>query len=882
MIDSQQFLFRCNPEPMWVYDRETLAFLAVNEAAVRRYGYSEAQFLAMTIADIRPAEDLDRLRAAVDAATESPNDRGRWFHRTSDGGILIVEVRTFGLTYKGRPAEIVTVKDVTELVRLEAVEEKARWSQKTALELLGRAGRVARFGGWRMDLATGIVTWSDETAAIHDEPPGVQVTLEQAVAYHVPEHRERVEAMVERCRLEGVPFDEVLRIVTAEGRSAWVRVVGAAERDSEGRIVGLSGACQDINELVEARNRSETLEQRLREILDATGEGFMVLSRDWRIVFINRSAAHMLQRSVDDLLQKRVWDEFPQAVGSLFEEKYTEAWETGGSVVFEAFYDALGWFEVRAYPSSGGLAVHFQNVTARKQAQAELEASEERFRLVADGASDVIWDFDFVADKIWWSEHMARRYGHDVEAAARHSDFWLAHIHPDDRARVKATVDAAVREGARGWNSAYRFMRADGGVAHVMDRAFILRDAAGAPLRMLGNMTDVTERIEMETRLRESQKIEALGRLTGGVAHDFNNLLTVIIGGSEELMARAATAEDRELARLNIVAASQGADLIRQLLAFARRQPLEARTVEVAPLLEELEPILRRSITADVELVVNVAPDICPIHVDPAQLEAALLNLVINARDAMSGGGKLAVTAGHSPGEAERGGKAAEGVPAYVAISVSDTGCGMTPEVQRQAFEPFFTTKGLGEGAGLGLSMVYGFVTQSKGRIELESRPGQGARVTLLLPCAQDGADADAAPEPASAPRQGGNEKILVVEDDPLVREHVGRRLAAAGYSPVCTPDARTALERLEVDAGFDLLFTDLIMPGGMDGRALAREARRRVPGLKVLFTSGYVGEVYGGERDEMDMAPLLQKPYRQSMLITSIREALDGRVDNS
>lgn len=868
MLDDQDFLFRCNPDPMWIYDRETLAFKAVNEAAIQRYGFSEAEFLAMTIEAIRPPEDKPRLLEALAALPPGPNISSPWRHRARSGEIMTVEVRSFGLTYMGRPSKIVTVRDITDLTRLEMAEQQARGAQKASLDLLAMAGRVARFGGWRLELPSRILTWSDETAAIHGELPGCQATLERSLAYYVPEHRAAICTMFERCMRDGEPFDEMLQIVTADKRRIWIRATGTAQRHTNGEIIGLLGGFQDVDELVRARLKSEAVDRRLTKTLNESGEGFVVLDEHWRFVFVNHAAERMLGRPPGYLEGCDIWEEFPQALGGPFEVKYREAVTRGHSVTFEEFYPDLGWFDIRAYPSAGGLAVHFQNVTERKRIQADLEASEERFRLVASVTNDVIWDLDLIDGRMWWNGPMADQFEHQDEVTARHPDFWLRNVHPEDRLRVRETVEAAVRDGADGWSGAYRIIKSDGAVAHVMDRAAIVRDTDGCARRMLGSMTDVSERLEMETRLLESQKIEALGRLTGGIAHDFNNLLTVIMGNSETLMERAVDDEIRDLAQLNVTAAAKGADLIGRLLAFARRQPLTPRPIDVSELLNGLEPLLQRSINADTLLVLELATDLPPALADVSQLESALLNLVVNARDAMPKGGQITVRAHLVDAHiSERNDKA------WIEISVSDTGQGMTPEVQRQAFEPFFTTKAVGKGTGLGLSTVYGFAAQSEGSVRIESQSGIGTTVYLLLPCALADRGSPVKPQPEALPTAPTGERILVVEDDPLVRDHVARQLRAVGYCIVLAADGAEALGRLHDEPRFDLLFTDVVMPGGMDGQELARQAKAIKTDLKVLFTSGFLGTL--DAEIEISPAQWLPKPYRRQELITRVREIL-------
>ncbi|MNJ24488.1 Blue-light-activated protein [compost metagenome] len=879
MKQLTDFLFRFNPEPAWIFDRETLRFLAVNEAAVQRYGYTEDEFLGMTIADIRPTEDVPRLMAFLAVERPSPQDAGRWRHRLKSGEIITVEVRAFPLGYMDRPAEIVTTRDATAMQRFEEAEARRLQAEREAAALLAMAGRVARFGGWRVDLLKSAVIWSDETAAIH-EVTQTPKTPEAGLVFYIPEHRPIIDAAFRACVDDGIPFDLILQIVTGRGRRLWVRAIGEPERDAKGRIVAVWGAFQDVDELIRARADSEATQKRLSDTLNASAEAFMVLDDRWRFTFLNDAATDLLRRSRDDLMGKTLWEEFPEAVGSGFETGYTHAVRTGEPVSFEEFFEPLdGWFEVRAYPAPDGLAVHFQNITERRRAVEALRASEERFRLVATVTNDVIWDWDFPTDEIWWNEHMEAQFGHGGEIS-RNADFWARHVHPDDRERVLTRIRAAIAGAATEWSDEYRFLKADASEAHVIDRGLIIRDSAGVALRMLGSMVDVSRRLATEAQLREAQKLEAVGKLTGGIAHDFNNLLTVIIGTAESLTERLSDdAESVMLAEMTAAAAERGAELTSRLLAFARKQPLAPRPTDIARLVNDFDPIMRRTLRDNIDIEVVRGGGLWRAMVDPGQLEAALLNLAINARDAMPEGGRLTIETGNVALDADYARSNDEVVPGqYVMLSVSDSGSGMPGEVVAQAFEPFFTTKEAGKGSGLGLSMVYGFVKQSRGHVNIYSEPGQGTTVRLYLPRAYDGSGVVEAPASLASGLPTGDERLLLVEDDPMVREHVARQLRGLGYVVTEASDGPEALARLAAGEPYDLLFTDVVMPGGMNGRELAQAAHRLRPDLKVLFTSGYTENaiVHHGRLDPG--VQLLSKPYRKRDLAERVRRLLDDQ----
>ncbi|WP_291856414.1 ATP-binding protein [Bradyrhizobium sp.] len=381
---------------------------------------------------------------------------------------------------------------------------------------------------------------------------------------------------------------------------------------------------------------------------------------------------------------------------------------------------------------------------------------------------------------------------------------------------------------------------------------------------------------ELNQKLTQSQKMDAMGQLTGGVAHDFNNLLTVILGNAEHLADRlAADRELRGIADDIATAAERGADLTRSLLAFARKQPLMPRSTDIGQKILGMEQLLRRTLGEHIECDFQLDHDLWLASVDPGQLASALLNLVLNGRDAMPTGGKLTVevrNASLGDSDIDVNGEARPGD--HVMVAVTDTGTGMTAEIARRAFEPFFTTKEVGKGTGLGLSMVYGFVQQSGGSMQIHSKPAHGTSVRLFFPRA-DASQASAAPPADQLATSADNESILVVEDDDMVRAFVESELGSLGYRVIATRDAPAALAILRSSATIHLLFSDVVMPGGMFGPELARQAARLRPELKILLTSGYTGhpvEVRDGLGREVH---ILKKPFRRYDLASMLRSIL-------
>jgi PAS domain S-box-containing protein len=453
--------------------------------------------------------------------------------------------------------------------------------------------------------------------------------------------------------------------------------------------------------------------------------------------------------------------------------------------------------------------------------------------------------------------------GFAPERFTEQEDFGSSRIHPDDLQMVIDRVSAAVRTGH--YNVEFRWLCADGQYRILQDQGVLAPGEEGEPREIFGVILDATDRKSLEEQLAQARKMEAVGQLTGGVAHDFNNLLTVVLGNIDMLASRREEDEQRRMRRIEAVrqAAERGRDLTGQLLAFSRRQHLTPITLDVNRLIREFAPLMRQAVGEAVTLDLDLADEPLKTHVDATQLETALLNLAVNARDAMPEGGTLSVST-RRVDEPEPLGR--------VVIEVRDTGVGMSQEVRDRVFEPFFTTKDVGKGSGLGLSQVYGFVRQSEGEVRLESAPGEGTAFHLLLP---------ASGAAAAAPRRdaradvvvGGSEKILLVEDDPTVLALTLDVLTGLGYQVTTATNAAEALAAIQSDMEIDLLFTDVIMPGGVSGLNLARAARELRPGLRVLLTSGFVGEHRISEGREF---PLLDKPYEAAVLASTLRKLLD------
>jgi PAS domain S-box-containing protein len=513
---------------------------------------------------------------------------------------------------------------------------------------------------------------------------------------------------------------------------------------------------------------------------------------------------------------------------------------------------------------------------AHQAAEAARHRSDERLRALFENSLDLIAVVDpRTATLKFISPSVGRLLGYVPDSVAERDLFHF--VHPEDRERIVAALERWTGSEGPASPAELRVKHQDGSWRwfEIAGRS-LLTDPAVAGILVHGR--DVTERRAMEEQLRQAQRLEAVGQLTGGVAHDFNNLLAVIMGNLEILRRELRGVSDHtQLVEGALHAAERGATLIRRLLAFSRRQTLSPRAVDLNALVRDTLDLVRRALGARVQLETAFEENLWACTVDAAQVETALLNLAINARDAMPAGGKVRITtrnvmlAGEQEGKPEING---EGTP-FVCIAVSDTGAGIAPEIRERVFEPFFSTKAPGQGTGLGLSMVFGFVKQSSGQLRLHSEMGKGTTFSLYFP------RSEAAPVPRQRPvsiaPMARDESILLVEDDAEVRIMLERLLGELGYRVTAATDGRSALSLLENGLRPDLLVTDVVLPEGPSGFELADLARTQVPALKLLFTSGYSQHLAGRRPATVASAPLLAKPFHRTELAQHIRRALDA-----
>ena len=643
-------------------------------------------------------------------------------------------------------------------------------------------------------------------------------------------------------------------------------------------------------------------ELRFRKAREASIDAFVILEPvrrggavvDFRWTYANPVAEVMRPAGVSTLIGRRVTEAFPDETGARMFERLAVLLRDGGPDDMELLRVIDGqdhWVRSSGVRLGEGVAVTFRDITRERQTAQALRSSEEQFRGVANAAPVMMWIADADSKALWFNDAWLAFTGHDLQAEIGRD--WAQGVHPDDFAT--ADVEARARIAARQpFQITYRLRRADGAWRWINTSAAPRHGAYGEFQGYIGSAVDYTEVVETrrdlearvaertaaleasnaekaaaEAALAQAQRLETVGRLTGGMAHDFNNLLTVIVGGLDMILRQPEDlARVKRLGEAALAAGQRGERLTRQLLAFSRNQELKLETVDLPGLILQIEPLIRRAAGEDITLTVRADPKAGAARVDSAQFEAALLNLVVNAVDATPTGGQIVVEVAAERLVDGQVGEASAGD--YVRVAVSDTGHGMSPVVLARVFEPFFTTKEVGKGTGLGLAQVYGFVRQCGGSVTIDSVEGAGATVTLHLPVS-----AQAAVEPFVDPAPSdyrilAGVRVLLVEDDPEVRALTEGLLADFGCAVTTAENGLQGLDQLTTSERFEVMVSDVVMPGGVSGIDLARAAAERDPRLAILLTTGYAGDRLSIAPAELPW-PVLRKPFRVEQLATAL-----------
>ncbi|MEO8224116.1 MAG: PAS domain S-box protein, partial [Gammaproteobacteria bacterium] len=769
-------LFAGNPLPMWIYNLTTLRFREVNDAAVRGYGYTRAEFLSMTVKDLRPSDQ-----------PASPR------HRLKSGLVIDVEITSHSITYLGESAVLVVAQDVTERKRAETV----------ILDFAELAALGAAIG-LSLTTAESLATALQQSA--------------EAMVTHLGAALARIWTLDETTGLLTLAATGGLP-VPADGDPASVprqdSVLGNMARD---------GRPLTTNTLV------------------GDPEGW---NQDW----IERESITAFA-GFPLMVNKRV-------VGLL------------------AVY-ARRPLSPAVCTKLGSVADHLALGIERHRGDEALRATEERMRFALDAAGVGIWDSDYGKGSVVWSGTIESQYGLRPGEFGGTFGHFVQLIHPDDREAVLSAVGQAEKAGSD-FTLEHRALWPDGTARWLRGMGRVQLDGRGNPRRAVGISMDVTERRALEAQYQQAQKMEAIGQLAGGIAHDFNNLLTGILGYCELLLLDLAAGDERrgdieEIQKAGLSAAS----LTRQLLTFSRKQIIEPTRLDLNVVVDGMRTMLERLIGEDVKIVIRLGSALDPIRSDRGQIEQIVMNLAVNARDAMPGGGTLTIETSNTELDADYQ-PTHLGVAAghYVVLTMTDSGLGMTEEVQRRLFEPFFTTKAVGKGTGLGLATVHGIVKQSGGSINVYSEIGRGTSFKVYMP--RDEGPEERPTKAPSAPTVPfhATQAVLVVEDADGLRELTRRVLERQGYTVHVAGTPAEAIDVFDRHPAIEVLLTDVVMPG-TSGPDLARQLLERRPGFKVVYMSGYTEDAIVKHGVLEPGISFLHKPFTSETLGRKIREVLE------
>jgi PAS domain S-box-containing protein len=822
----------------------------------------------MSAVDIRPPEEQARFVEHVRMASKPHQQTGIWRHLKKDGTKIEVEIAVSDISFGGRPARLVLSNDVTDRRRTEASLAESEARLRAYLESAPEGIVVASCNG-RIEFVNAKIEeiFGYSRAELIGERIGKLLPETECVEGQASV-QPPAEATGRRKDGSAVPVEISLSTVPLNGGTA--------------QIAFLS----DVSARKEAEAARRKVEERLRHMLDNTSDFVWEVDEHCVYTYVSSNVRTLFGYEPGELVGKTPFDIMtPEEAArsreffkSIIQEarpfagfENTVLDKSGRPVVVETngvpFFDEAGVF--RGYRGID------RDITARKRADSALRESEASLARAQQIAHLGNWERDLETGRLRWSDEVYRIFGLPPDEPLTRERFYEC-VHPDDRAAVRKAVETATSLGTP-YTINHRIVLPDGSERHVHEHAEVVRDASGT-VRLVGTVQDVTEYKRLEEQLRQAQRMEAVGRLAGGVAHDFNNLLTIIAGYSE-LLAAQLPAESAERKDLNEImhAAERATALTRQLLAFSRRQILQMKVIGLNTVVADVDKMLRRLIGEDVELVTLFDPELGSAKADPTQIEQVIMNLAVNARDAMPGGGRLLIETANADLDEHYCRRHPEVKPGrYVMLAVTDNGAGMTPAVMRHIFEPFFTTKSRDKGTGLGLSTVYGIIKQSGGSIFCHSEVGRGTTFKIFLPRVDEHA---AAPGAALLPLPTrGAETVLVVEDEPGVRALIRTVLESSGYKVLEAERGVRALELLRRCAGepVALMITDVVMPE-MSGRELAQKVREIQPDIQILFISGYTDEAVVQHGPLLTGSPFLQKPFTHDALVRKIREILDA-----
>jgi PAS domain S-box-containing protein len=897
-----RLLFHGNPHPMWVFDLESQKILEVNEAAVQHYGYSRDEFLEMVISD---------LRAGNEAGVPLPGSNSGglvWRHRRKDGSLIDMEVVWSALPFQGKLAALTMATDVT--VRRRAAQQNALFGKLShQLSAVSSAMGAAQF---ICEAADELFRWDDFTLDLYSSERDEVTSLlsittidggrVQIPASTQPQH---ANAIIQRVIARGA------EVISARetGEHAGTTMI-APIRNGE-RVIGmlfiqsrrahsyadkdlatlqtLADQCGGALQRVRAEDELRQSQRRFRDLFENSPDAIFVEDLQGNVLDVNAAACELHGLHRNSLIGKNSIEELIPASRR----------ESACTLLKKMATGEVKWFESESVTAGGrvvpvegrvsrvefddqpALLFHVRDVSERHVAETALRSSEALFRSVWQNSVDGMRLTDENGVVALANEAYCRMVGLPQDKVEGQL---LNHVYQDDVHRDEMLLRHRQNflSGICEQKAEKKHTLHDGRQVVFEISDTYVESGDKKPRLLLSLFRDVTLQKRLEEQLRQSQKMEAIGQLAGGVAHDFNNILTIILGHATLLTMTPL--EPKALSSANQIkqASERAAGLTRQLLAFGRKQIVNPRPLDLNRVVGGMTEMLGRLLGEDIALQLHFSSEPAVVEADPTMLEQILLNLSVNSRDAMPKGGRLAIRIATREVDTAYLRKSIEATPgSYICLSHTDTGDGIPPENLQRIFEPFFTTKELGKGTGLGLATVYGIVKQHKGWIEVESEMGRGSTFHIYLP-----ASVVPAPQIETATETqfralGGSETVLVVEDERDLREIITRTLNRHGYRVFQAVDGNNALQIWdEYKNDIQLLFTDVIMPGGMNGRELADKLRAEKPRLKVIYSTGYGADALGkGLRLDPELN-YLQKPYLPHALARIVRKNLDATTN--
>ena len=1002
-------LFRNSPAAIGLSTVKEGRIIDVNERYCDLLGYTREELLGRTVRDLRLHVETHDREAVMYRLLSERSLRGvETRFRRKDGVLrdIIVNLELLDLAGEASPVMVAQIVDITER---KETERKLQQSQS----MLRMASRVSRLGAWQVEIPDQETTWSEEARAILGIPEDLRLRMAESFDLWSQASTAVVRNAFEACVGAGSSFDVELRVRRTGHAEDWVRLIGEAVRDEDGRIVRIQGTLQDITQ----RRRDEEQLRLLEKCISRLSDIVLITDAEPiddpgpRILYVNDAFERRTGYRREEVLGKtpRILQR-PKTQRDALDRirKALSEWRPVREELINYTKDGKEfWLELDIVPvaDSSGWFTHWiaieRDISERKWSEEKLQMSEERFRLLAKVSNDVIWDWDLVQGEIWRNEGFEALVGKSHQGSGVSVSQWALMIHPGDRSRIEDSLRRALEGLATDWSENYRVLREDGSVLHLLDRGYILRDAGGRPLRVVGGMmdvtgrrqsedriaeqaalideardaiivrdlegrvrfwskgaerihgwtadeakgrnvqelvrfereafsladsqvqqkgewngeldavsksnvglkldsrwtmlrdleglprsiltidTDVTERKKLEQQFLRAQRMDSIGTLAGGIAHDLNNVLAPILMSIELLQLGLEPGERQEILDTIRTAAQRGADMVRQVLSFARGVEGEHVVVQVSHLVRDVAKIVGETFPRNISVSTEIGPKLGLTLGDPTQIHQVLLNLCVNSRDAMEKGGTLKLRVRNFRADTQYASLVPEAQSgSYILIEVVDSGAGMSQETLDKIFDPFFTTKEPGKGTGLGLSTSLAIVRRHGGFMRVESDLGKGSVFGVYLPVTEQ--LEDSAPHPGTELPRGNGECILLVEDDSAVRVVTQQTLERFGYRVLTASDGAEAIS-IYARRGpeIDLVFTDMMMPV-MDGNATIQVLLRMNPTVRVLAASGFCQSDPVSTAAGAGIRMFLAKPYTADSLLRTIQKALAADTPNS